>query len=69
LYFKVDDTTKPDYEDHGSSPFVYEMPNGKEMAMSYWQLPEEVMEDSQELEQWVAKAVEASLRSKAKKKR
>lgn len=67
LYFKVDDGNRADYEQAGSHPFVYEMGNHKSTTMSYWLLPEDVMEDKDKLRQWIDKAVEASIRSKKKK--
>ena len=39
LYFKIDDTTKGDFEAEGSEPFVYTKA-GKATAMSYWRVPE-----------------------------
>lgn len=67
LYFKVDETNKKDFEECDMRPFMYTMPNGKQMAMAYWQLPEEIMENSEELEVWVSKSVEVSLRGKKSK--
>lgn len=69
LYFKVDEKTEGQYKKYGSSPFTYEMPNGKKMSMSYWLLPEEIMENREELQDWVYEALAASKRGKAKKKR
>jgi len=70
LYFKVDEKTEADYKAHGSRPFTYEMPGGKKTMLSYWLLPEEIMENSEELPEWVDAAVAASKRAKgAKKKR
>ena len=66
LYFKVDEKTKPDFEKSGSHPFVYSQGNHKSTTMSYWTLPEKVMEDETELENWVNGSVKASQRSKKK---
>ncbi len=60
LYFKVNDSNRADYEQAGSKPFTYTMPNKKTMTMSYWELPEEVMEDREAVGDWVRKAVAAS---------
>lgn len=67
LYFKVDDSNKAKYEHYDSEPFIYTMPNGTSMAMSYWLLPEEVAQDPEQLEQWVETSVAASRRAKKKK--
>ncbi len=67
LYFKVGETNQADYEARGMGPFTYATPKGKKYAMSYFQVPEEVMEDREEIERWVVKAVGASLEAKGKK--
>lgn len=59
LYFKVQDADKSLYEAHGSVPFSYEK-NGKRIAMSYWQVPADILEDSDQLAEWVEKALFAA---------
>ena len=66
LYFKADDINRANYENAGSHPFVYQGKN-KPITLSYWLLPEEIMEDETQLREWVDAAVEASKRSKASK--
>lgn len=56
-------------ESRGSKPFTYVGRNGKRYAMSYWGLPEEIMEDRQALQEWVEKAVAASKSDKQAKKK
>jgi len=68
LYFKVDETTRGEYETQGSHPFVYSMKEKKEVTMSYWTLPEAIMENPEEVSEWVDKAVEVSKKGKTKKK-
>jgi len=66
LYFKVDDSNRPDFVAAGMGPFL---PFGDpDKPMQYYQLPEEVMEDSDELAQWMAKAIAVAQRAKAKAK-
>ena len=72
LYFKADDTNKADYEAAGSGPF---RPFGT-YAMSYYEVPADVLEDPDELGRWARKAFEAvgkkltkKEKSKARKKR
>ncbi len=57
LYFKVDSSNKKDYEDYGSRPFEYTR-EGKQVALSYWLLPEEVMEDREKLYDWAQKSID-----------
>lgn len=66
LYSKVDENNQADYEKLGSKPFVYTGHKGKDVTMSYWLLPEEIMENREELEKWIEKSVEASKESKKK---
>lgn len=66
LYFKVDESNRPDYEELDSKPFTYEAKGHKPMVMSYWEVPERVMENSEELALWIEKAVSVSRNSKKK---
>jgi DNA transformation protein len=66
LYFKVDAMNKEQYQHFGSKPFTYEKGNHKQAVMSYWEVPEEIMNDREQVQQWVYSAVEASKRTKRK---
>ena len=68
LYFKVDDTNRPDYQAQGSQPFTYEGKSGKQITMNYWQVPVDVLEDSDLLAEWAHKAVLVAKRAAAPKK-
>ena len=65
LYFKVGESNQADYEATGSQPFIYKV-NGKEMKMGYWEVPGEIMENSQEVGVWLEKSYQVSLSSKKK---
>ena len=67
LYFKVNESNKSDYEKYGSKPFTYKMPGGKRYAMSYSELPEEIMESREAVHEWVHKSIAASKAGKKKK--
>lgn len=60
LYFKVDATTRPAYESRGAKAFN---PFGKG-TMGYYELPEDVLEDTEELRSWVREAVAVARRKK-----
>jgi DNA transformation protein len=65
LYFKVDDSTRPDFIAQGMrawSPFE----DGRE-SRGYYQLPAELLEDPDELKPWVEKAVFVAARKKLKR--
>lgn len=63
LYLKVDERNRADYEAAGSQPFRYEG-KGKPIAMSYWEVPAEILEDPERLREWVAQAHAASGRAR-----
>ena len=70
LYFKVDDETRQDYKNVGARSF---QPYGEESySMSYYEVPADVLEDTDILRAWARKAVDAAARkscSRKKKKR
>jgi DNA transformation protein len=69
LYFKVDDSNRPDYEKAGMKPFK---PFGeKSYIMQYYEVPVAVLDDREELQIWVDKALSVAIRklSSGKKKR
>jgi DNA transformation protein and related proteins len=47
LYFKVGEGNKKEYEDLGSQPFKYYKKN-KEITLSFWEVPVDVLEDKVE---------------------
>jgi DNA transformation protein len=64
LYFKVDDTTRPDFERLGMKPF---RPFGEESAMGYYEVPADVLEDVTELGVWMRKAIDVAGKAKQRK--
>lgn len=67
LYLKADEKTRPEFEAKGLPPFTYEK-KGKKYSMSYYQAPEEALEDPEEMAVWAEKAYGAALRANKKKK-
>ena len=63
LYFKVDDDNRGDFEHAGKGPFTYEGKNGRRMVMAYYEVPEELFDEAEELRRWARKAVDAALRA------
>lgn len=61
LYFKVDDTTRPDYEAAGMEPFQ-PFADRPSYTMQYYEVPVDVLEDAAELRVWVNKALSVALR-------
>ena len=68
VYLKVSDANKPDYEAEGLGPFVY---GGKDkpMAMSYYEMPERLYDDPDELKEWAQRALDVAIKAKTPKKK
>jgi DNA transformation protein and related proteins len=62
LYFKVDESTRPEFEARGMGPF---QPYGEEgETMGYYRVPEDLLEDAEMLGQWAEKAINVARRAK-----
>ena len=67
FYLKVDDGNRAAFEAEGSKPFTYRRKGRKKaVAMSYWEVPADVLENRDALCQWTREAHAAARRSKAK---
>ena len=65
LYFKADDVNRAAFTDLGLEPFR-PMPD-KPTTLSYYQPPDSVLDDQDELLPWARSGFEAALRAAAKK--
>jgi DNA transformation protein len=63
LYFKTDDTTRPEYEARGSEGFRPPRPNLTRIKMRYYTVPADVLEDAEELVKWARQAKAVALSS------
>ncbi len=61
LYFKVNDATRPDFERRGMEPF---RPFGEDSAMGYYEVPADIVEDVNQLETWMEKAIDVAMRAR-----
>ena len=66
LYFKANDTTRARYEQAGSKPFC-PFPDKPDKAMAYWQVPAEVLEDTDDLAAWAREAMGVALAKKSRR--
>ncbi len=66
LYFKADVKAAEYFRSYGSEPFVYQGKN-KPVAMSYWKVLPEIIDDPEALAQWVELACDAAISAKKKK--
>jgi DNA transformation protein len=62
LYFKVDESTRPDLETRGMGPFRPYGEHGE--TMQYYRVPEDLLEDSEVLGQWAEKAILVARRAR-----
>ena len=65
LYLKVDDTNLGDFERAGSAPF---RPYNDDRVMHYRALPADALEDVDELDRWVRKAIAVAVAAKGRKR-
>ncbi len=63
LYLKADDQSRSQFEDRGLPPFSY-FRNNKMINLSYYQAPEELLEDREMMREWTKLAIEAALRNR-----
>jgi len=60
LYFKVDAKTLPHYQELGSEQFIH---------MPYWLVPEQILNNRQELGEWIEQAVRVARATKKPKRK
>jgi len=53
LYFKTDESTREKYAGRGMGPFA---PGGDQVLKSYYEVPEEIVEDDEQLGDWAREA-------------
>lgn len=64
LYLKVDAETMPAFRAEGSGPFSYGA-KGRRVVMSYWRLPDRLLDEPEEFAQWARTALGAAQRTAA----
>lgn len=67
LYFKVDESNRLLFEAHGSKPFTYVGKEGKPTSLNYWEVPADVLENTEILSTWVAAALAVAMNAKKAK--
>jgi DNA transformation protein and related proteins len=69
FYFKVDETSAPRFEAEGCEPFSYsQRRSGKVVTVnSFWQMPERLYDDPDELADWTRQAVAVAHRAQLAK--
>lgn len=67
IYFKADAGNVADFEQAGLPPFEYDKA-GRRMKMSYYQAPEEILDDPDIAAHWAHQAFAAAQRAREKKR-
>lgn len=62
LYLRVDDLSRGQFRDAGSTPFSYATKKRRVMVESYYTAPEALLDDADDLVAWARRAVEAARR-------
>jgi DNA transformation protein len=65
IYLKVDDRTRGQFEAEGMEPF---QPRAGRKPMPYYTLPDQALDDDEELLTWARLALDAGIRDQARKK-
>jgi DNA transformation protein len=61
LFFKTDETSVGEYRKRKMKPI---RPNGRQTLKSYYQVPAEILEDTDALREWAARAVKCQTEKK-----
>jgi DNA transformation protein len=69
VYFKVDDSNRADYEARGARKFTVTMgkDSPKAVSMSYFAVPEDILEEPDDLKVWARKALAVAVAAAATK--
>ena len=62
LYFKVDDSSRSDYESRGMGGFR-PYANRPDVSMTYFEVPADILEDRESLVSWAQRSVTAAMTS------
>jgi DNA transformation protein len=68
LYFKVDDGNRPAYAAEGLRPFSYDARGRTVEIGAYWQVPERLFDEPDEMVEWARAALAAGQRAEARKR-
>jgi DNA transformation protein and related proteins len=68
LYLRADEQTIPRFEAEGSKPFSYQTRAKTVTVNSYWQLPERLYDDPEDLTDWAKASLAAAQRAALRKR-
>ena len=64
LYFVVDEDSRIKYEQAGMQPFSYMTKKGRVQVRKYFEVPEEVLTDPEQLRQWANESMRVASKTK-----
>jgi len=68
LYLKADENSSEAFAAEGKGPFTYRPKGRATVAMSYWEIPEHLLDDPDELTAWARRAHAVALAAKTTRK-
>ena len=60
LYLRVDDDSRPAYEEAGAEPFAYDTKSKRVTVRSFFSAPEDLYDDADEFRDWARQALAAA---------
>ena len=64
LYFVVNDNTRQKYETVGMTAFSYTTKKGRVQVRKYFELPEEILTDTEQLRLWAGESIQVAANTK-----
>ncbi|NMM29047.1 MAG: TfoX/Sxy family protein [Glaciimonas sp.] len=64
LYFAVDEGSRKKYEQAGMQPFSYMTKKGRIHVRRYFELPEDILADSEQLRLWARESMQVASKTK-----
>jgi DNA transformation protein and related proteins len=64
IYFKADAGSIPAFEAEGMGPFTYQTKRGQRGLSSYWQIPDRLLDEPDELATWAVASIAVSKAAK-----
>jgi DNA transformation protein len=68
LYLKADEVSARAFAAEGKGPFTYRPKGRGQVALSYWEVPERLLDDPDELVTWARRAHAIALAAKVEKR-
>jgi DNA transformation protein and related proteins len=65
LHFKVGESNIKDFKKYNSRPLKYKKKD-KEVTLSFWEVPPEILEDREAISKWIDKSVNETTKEKSK---